>query len=154
MLRKTKVVGKFVEFHGPGVVGLPVPDRATLSNMAPEYGATLGIFPVDEETCSYLNGTGRPGSLVETVRGYYTAQQMFGAKEGNGVEYSAVVELNLDEIEPSVAGPRRPQDRIPLSSLKKDFRNLLQKPLNAGGFGKSADDMDRRFAAPDAISGK
>jgi aconitate hydratase len=154
MLRKTKVVGKFVEFHGPGIVDLPVPDRATISNMAPEYGATLGIFPVDEMTCSYLKDTGRPESLVEAVRGYYKAQQMFGANEGDEAEYSTMLELNLDEIEPSVAGPRRPQDRIPLSSLKKDIRNLLQKPVSEGGYGKSVEDIDRRFPAPHGVGRK
>ncbi len=154
MLRKTKVVGKFVEFHGPGIVDLPVPDRATISNMAPEYGATLGIFPVDKETCSYLKQTGRPESVVEAVCNYYTAQQMFGANEGDKIEYSTKLELKLDEIEPSIAGPKRPQDRIPLSSLKKDIQSLLQKPLSEGGYGKSAEDIDRKWPAPEGIGRK
>jgi aconitate hydratase len=145
MLRKTKVVGKFVEFYGPGAVGLRVPDRATVSNMAPEYGATAGIFPVDEETCSYLRDTGRPDALVEAVRNYFTAQQMFGAHEDGAIDYSAVLELNLDEIEPCVAGPRRPQDRIPLRRLHEDMNLLLQKPLSEGGYGKPAADIDKAF---------
>ena len=147
MLRKAKVVGKFVEFCGPGIAGLPVPDRATIGNMAPEYGATVGLFPVDEETCSYLRDTGRPGPQVEAVRSYYQAQQMFGLAEDSRIEYSEMLELNLDEIEPSVAGPKRPQDRIPLSRLKQDFRKLLQKPPAEGGYGKSAAELEIEFSA-------
>ena len=146
ILRKTKVVGKFVEFFGPGVAELPVVDRATISNMAPEYGATLGIFPVDEMTCSYLRNTGRPAALVEAVRNYYTAQQMFGAEDKSRVEYSAVVELNLGEIEPCVAGPKRPQDRIPLRRLKDDIKQLLLKPLKEGGYGKAVSDVEKTFS--------
>jgi len=153
MLRETKVVGKFVEFHGPGIVDLPVPDRATISNMAPEYGATLGIFPVDKETCSYLKQTGRHGSVVEAVRNYYSAQQMFGANEGDEIEYSTKLELSLDEIEPGIAGPKRPQDRIPLSGLKMRIQDILQKPLSEGGYGKSAEDIDRKLPAPEGIGG-
>jgi aconitate hydratase len=146
MLRRTNVVGKFVEFFGPGVAGLPVVDRATISNMAPEYGATLGLFPVDEMTCSYLQYTGRSDALVEAVRNYYTAQQMFGASDGSQVEYTTVLELNLGEIEPSVAGPKRPQDRIPLQRLKQDIGRLLLKPIKEGGYGKSRADLDRRYS--------
>jgi aconitate hydratase len=145
LLRKTKVVGKFVEFYGPGVAGLPVTDRATIANMAPEYGATLGLFPVDEETCSYLSGTGRSPAHVEAVRNYYQAQNMFGSADSGKVEYSATLELDLAEIEPSVAGPKRPQDRIALSKLKPDIRQIFLKPVNEGGFGKSASDLDSEF---------
>jgi aconitate hydratase len=145
ILRKTKVVGKFIEFFGPGVACLPVPDRATISNMAPEYGATLALFPVDEETCSYLRDTGREKGQVEAVRDYYKAQQMFGAPENGPIEYSAVLDLNLEEIEPSVAGPKRPQDRIPLWKLKQDIRQMLMKPLNEGGYGKTESDLGKRF---------
>jgi aconitate hydratase len=144
ILRKANVVGKFVEFYGPGVAHLPVPDRATISNMAPEYGATLGLFPVDEKTCTYLSNTGRHGELADAVRGYYTAQEMFGAHDGP-VEYSHSIELDLEEIEPSVAGPRRPQDRIPLSYVKQSFRQLLTKPVAQGGFGKSESDKAADF---------
>jgi aconitate hydratase len=154
MLRKAGVVGKFVEFHGPGVAGLPVPDRATISNMAPEYGATLGLFPVDEATCSYLRDTGRPKELVEAVRAYYTAQQMFAAHDNNQVEYSAALELNLEEIEPSVAGPRRPQDRIPLGRLKEGFRDLLLKSPSEGGYGKSASEIDKGFPPAAGVRGE
>jgi aconitate hydratase len=145
ILRKTKVVGKFIEFFGLGVACLPVPDRATISNMAPEYGATLALFPVDEETCSYLRDTGREKGQVEAVRDYYKAQQMFGAPENGPIEYSAVLDLNLEEIEPSVAGPKRPQDRIPLWKLKQDIRQMLMKPLNEGGYGKTESDLGKRF---------
>jgi aconitate hydratase len=147
MLRRANVVGKFVEFYGPGVAGLSVPDRATIGNMAPEYGATIGLFPVDEETCSYLSSTGRPESHVEMVRNYYMAQQMFGLHDNSRIEYSTVLEINLDEIEPSVAGPKRPQDRIPLRHLKRDFVQLLQKPPAEGGYGKSMVEIDRQFEA-------
>jgi aconitate hydratase len=140
ILRRTKVVGKFVEFYGAGIAGLPVTDRSTISNMAPEYGATLALFPVDEETCTYLRDTGRGQYLVDAVRSYYQAQQMFGAPEEGSVEYSTVVELDLQDIEPSVAGPKRPQDRVPLWRLKQDIQQILQKPISEGGYGKGADE--------------
>jgi aconitate hydratase len=154
LLRKTKVVGKFVEFYGPGIAGMSVPDRATISNMAPEYGATSGLFPVDEETCAYLGDTGRPRDLVDTVRDYYTAQQMFGSNNPVDVEYSLTLELNLDEIEPCVAGPRRPQDRIPLQKLKENIRQLLLKPATEGGYGKSTADLDGEFSVATQVYGK
>jgi aconitate hydratase len=153
LLRKTSVVGKFIEFYGPGIAGLPVPDRATISNMAPEYGATAGLFPVDEETCSYLRHTGRSQSLVDAVRDYYTAQQMFGSGDNASVEYSAMLELNLDEIEPCVAGPKRPQDRIPLPKLKENFKQLLLKPAAEGGYGKSAAELEEKYPITDPVYG-
>jgi aconitate hydratase len=153
LLRKTKVVGKFIEFYGPGVAGLPVPDRATISNMAPEYGATVGLFPVDEETCSYLRHTGRPQSLVDAVRDYYTAQQMFGSCDNSGVEYSVTLDLNLDEIEPCVAGPKRPQDRIPLPQLKESIQQLLLKPAAEGGYGKSEAELDGKYSVAGQVYG-
>ncbi len=146
MLRKARVVGKFVEFYGPGVSGLSVPDRATIGNMAPEYGATIGLFPVDEETCTYLRYTGRTEDHVDTVRDYYRAQQMFGSPDANRIEYSSVLELNLNDIEPSVAGPKRPQDRIPLGKVKQDFHQLLLKPQAEGGYGKSESDVGKSFS--------
>jgi aconitate hydratase len=145
MLRRIKVVGKFVEFLGPGMAALTVPDRATLSNMSPEYGATIGFFSVDEETCAYLRNTGRNPALVESVRNYYTAQQMFGLHEDSRIEYSAVYDLNLADVEPCVAGPKRPQDRIPLGKLKEEFRRILQNPVNQGGYAKAAPELDRDF---------
>jgi aconitate hydratase len=145
MLRKAKVVGKFVEFYGPGIAGLPVPDRATIANMAPEYGATIGLFPVDEQTCRYLKDTGRSEEQVEAVRNYYTAQEMFGSGDNSQIEYSDMLVLNLEEIEPSVAGPKRPQDRIPLTRLAEDLRQFLTKPLSEGGYGKSTAELAKVF---------
>ncbi|GMW03886.1 MAG: aconitate hydratase A [Candidatus Hydrogenedentota bacterium] len=127
-LRQEHVVGKFVEYHGEGAASLSVPDRATLGNMSPEYGATVGYFPVDEQTCRYLQATGRTDDHVETVRRYFQAQGMFGIPEQGQCEYSTVVDVNLAEIEPSVAGPKRPQDRIALSQLKERFLTLLASP--------------------------
>jgi aconitate hydratase len=146
LLRKTKVVGKFVEFFGPGVSDLPIPDRATISNMAPEYGATVGLFPVDDETCTYLLNTGRSPELVETVRNYYRAQQMFGIHDTASIDYSIVIHLNLDEIEPCVSGPKRPQDRIPVRKLKETMHALLVKPLTEGGYGKPDSEVEREYS--------
>jgi aconitate hydratase len=145
MLRKTKVVGKFVEFHGEGAASLSVTDRATIANMAPEYGATMGFFPVDEETCIYLKATGRTDEQVDAVRNYYQAQGLFGIPKEGQCEYSVVLELDLSSISPSVAGPKRPQDRIELSNLKDQFLNLLQKPTGEGGYGKSSDEVGARY---------
>ena len=139
MLRQTKVVGKFVEFFGKGAASLSVVDRATIANMAPEYGATMGFFPVDEATCEYMAATGRDAEQVDRVRRYYKAQGMFGIPEAGQCDYSQTVELDLATIEPAVAGPKRPQDRIPLTSLKEQFNGLLAKPVNEGGYGKPGD---------------
>src|SRR6266436_140320 len=145
MLRLAKVVGKFVEFHGEGASSLSVTDRATIANMAPEYGATMGFFPVDEQTCVYLKATGRTENQVAAVRNYYKAQGMFGIPKSGECQYSAVLDLELASISPSVAGPKRPQDRIELSNLKDRFIDLLQKPANEGGYGKSKAEMDSRY---------
>ncbi|MDQ2975471.1 MAG: aconitate hydratase [Acidobacteriota bacterium] len=145
MLRKAKVVGKFVEFHGAGAASLSVTDRATIANMAPEYGATMGFFPVDEETCIYLKATGRTDEQVDAVRNYYQAQGLFGIPKEGQCDYSVVLELDLSSISPSVAGPKRPQDRIELSDLKDQFLNLLQKPTGEGGYGKSSDEVGARY---------
>ena len=144
MLRKAKVVGKFVEFHGSGATSLSVTDRATIANMSPEYGATMGFFPVDEETCIYLKATGRTDEHVESVRNYFRAQGMFGIPKSGECEYSVLLDLDLGSILPSVAGPKRPQDRIELSKLKDQFCELLRKPVADGGYGKSDDDCDAR----------
>jgi aconitate hydratase len=147
MLRQAKVVGKFVEFHGEGASSLSVTDRATIANMAPEYGATMGFFPVDEETCLYLEATGRSAEQVSAVRNYYTAQGMFGIPRRGDCHYSTVLELDLATIQPSVAGPKRPQDRIELPNLKDQFRSLLQKPVSEGGYGKSEQEITARYFA-------
>src|SRR3954465_12211316 len=144
MLRKAKVVGKFVEFFGPGAAALPVVDRATIANMAPEYGATMGFFPVKEETCQYLLQTGRSKEQVDTFRNYFKAQDMFGMPERNDLEYSQTLELNLGTVHPSVAGPKRPQDRIELPNLKNRFTELFQKPIAENGYNKPAEDLGKR----------
>jgi aconitate hydratase len=146
MLRKAKVVGKFVEFFGPGAAALAVTDRATIANMAPEYGATMGFFPVDEETCQYLIDTGRPEEHVATFRNYFKAQDLFGMPEAGDIEYSQIVELDLSEVQASVAGPKRPQDRILLPDLKNRFLELFQKPVTEAGYSKRLEDLDKRFA--------
>ncbi|MDQ2855079.1 MAG: aconitate hydratase AcnA, partial [Acidobacteriota bacterium] len=147
MLRKAKVVGKFVEFHGEGAAKLAVTDRATIANMAPEYGATMGFFPVDEETCIYLTATGRLDSHVAAMRSYYKAQGMFGIPKQGQCDYSLVIDLDLSTISPSVAGPKRPQDRIELSNLKRQFGELMSKPISEGGYGKSSDEIAARYFA-------
>src|SRR6266540_346412 len=145
MLRKAKVVGKFVEFHGDGAASLSVTDRATIANMSPEYGATMGFFPVDEETCVYLKATGRTEEHIAAVRGYYQAQGLFGIPKEGECEYTTVLDLDLASIVPSVAGPKRPQDRIELSKLKEQFGELLEKPIAYGGYGKSSDEIKARY---------
>jgi aconitate hydratase len=134
VLREARVVGKLVEFHGDGAAQLSVPDRATLANMAPEYGATIGFFPVDEQTCRYLLATGRSQDHVETVRRYFQAQGLFGTPKRGQCDYTDVLDVDLDAVEPCVAGPRRPQDRIALGRLKEQFHALL---TSEGGYGKS-----------------
>ena len=145
MMRKAKVVGKFVEFHGAGAASLSVTDRATIANMAPEYGATMGFFPVDEETCAYLLATGRSEQHVDLVRQYYQAQGMFGMPRQGECDYSVVFDLDLNSITPSVAGPKRPQDRIELPNLKEQFTQLMLKPASEGGYGKSEDELWTRY---------
>jgi aconitate hydratase len=145
MMRKAKVVGKFVEFHGSGAASLSVTDRATIANMAPEYGATMGFFPVDEETCAYLIATGRSEEHVDLVRQYYKAQGMFGMPGQGECDYSVVFDLDLGSIVPSVAGPKRPQDRIELPKLKEQFNELMLKPVGEGGYGKTEDELSTRF---------
>src|SRR6185503_5098764 len=147
LLRKTKVVGKFVEFHGEGAASLSVTDRATIANMSPEYGATMGYFPPDEKTCEYLKATGREDAHVEAVCNYFKAQAMFGMPQKGDIDYTTVLELGLDTIVPSVAGPKRPQDRIALPDLKNAFINLLQQDAKAGGYGKPFSEIDVRYAA-------
>jgi len=147
LLRKAKVVGKFVEFHGEGAASLSVVDRATIANMSPEYGATMGYFPPDEKTCEYLKATGRDDDHVEAVGNYFKAQGMFGMPRKGEIEYSTLLELDLDTIVPSVAGPKRPQDRIPLPALKDNFSELLRRDVKSGGYGKSDEEITARYAA-------
>ena len=142
MLRRAKVVGKFVEYHGEGAATLSATDRATIANMSPEYGATMGFFPVDEETCAYYKATGRTDEQVETVRNYFTAQGMFGMPGKDECSYSTVLDLDLAVVQPSVSGPKRPQDRINLPEIKERFGELLEKPFSENGYNKSADEID------------
>jgi len=141
MLRKKGVVGKFVEFFGPGVAALPLADRATIANMAPEYGATIGVFPVDEQTLAYLRMSNRPKALIELVEAYYREQGMFLTANAPEPEFSDTLELDLDSVRPSLAGPRRPQDRINLPDVKRNFVDFLagnaQKQAQVGTNGAS-----------------
>jgi aconitate hydratase len=137
MLRRAKVVGKFVEFYGEGAEKLSVTDRATIANMAPEYGATMGFFPVDEATCQYYLATGRSAAQVDALRNYYQAQGLFGIPKEGQCEYSQTLSLDLATVKPSVAGPKRPQDRINLYALKESFETLLSLPKEDGGYGKT-----------------
>ncbi|MBI5936255.1 MAG: aconitate hydratase AcnA [Betaproteobacteria bacterium] len=141
MLRRAKVVGKFVEFFGEGAAKLPVTDRATIANMAPEYGATMGFFPVDEATCQYYLATGRDQAKVDALRNYFKAQNLFGIATDDQCEYSQVLELDLGTVKPSVAGPKRPQDRINLYALKECFDTLLGLPKEEGGYGKQGSEV-------------
>ncbi|MGI9296813.1 MAG: aconitate hydratase AcnA [Gammaproteobacteria bacterium] len=144
MLRNAGVVGKFVEFFGEGARTLSVPDRATIGNMAPEYGATMGFFPADEKTIVYLRSTGRDESLLQTVEAYYRAQNMFGISGEGECDYSRILTADLSAVEPSVAGPRRPQDRIPLRLLKQKFTELFSAPAESGGYGKKPEALSAR----------
>src|ERR1700704_2603632 len=135
MLRAQKVVGKFVEFYGEGAASLPVPDRATIGNMSPEYGATMGFFPVDQESVNYLRATGRSDEQCAAFENYFRAQNMFGMPRQGQIDYSVDLQLDLGQVQPGVAGPKRPQDRINLPELDQTFRSLLQKPVKDGGYG-------------------
>src|SRR5216684_4413265 len=141
MLRAQKVVGKFVEFYGQGAASLPVPDRATIGNMSPEYGATMGYFPVDQESVNYLRATGRTDEQCAAFESYFRAQKMFGMPHKGEIDYSVDLEVNLSDVQPGVAGPKRPQDRINLPELGKTFRALLEKPITDGGYGKGDVDL-------------
>ena len=139
ILRKQKVVGKFVEFFGEGTSTLPVPDRATIGNMAPEYGATMGFFPVDEKTVEYFRGTGRTDEEVEAFEAYFRAQGLFGVPKAGDIQFSQVVKLDLGDVTPSLAGPKRPQDRIELGNVAQQFKSLFSKPNSENGFNQPAE---------------
>ncbi|MEO6183330.1 MAG: aconitate hydratase, partial [Verrucomicrobiota bacterium] len=145
MLRKAKVVGKFVEFFGQGAAALGVVDRATIANMAPEYGATMGFFPIDQETVNYLRATGRSEDHCQLYENYYRAQNLFGTPEKGEINYSVSLEMDLDSVVPSVAGPKRPQDRIELNKLKEEFVKSFSKPISENGFNKPAEELSRSF---------
>ncbi|QUN27328.1 aconitate hydratase AcnA [Cupriavidus sp. KK10] len=154
MLRKEKVVGKFVEFFGEGTASLALPDRATIGNMAPEYGATMGFFPVDEKTIDYFKGTGRTEEEIAAFEGYFRAQKMFGIPKAGEIDYSKVVTLDLGTVAPSLAGPKRPQDRIEIGNVKSTFASLFSKPVAENGFNKEAADLDRAYTTTDGLEVK
>ncbi len=151
MLRKAKVVGKFVEFFGEGTRSLSVPDRATIANMAPEYGATMGFFPVDEKTIEYFRYTGRSADDVSAIESYFKAQEMFGVSMKGDLDYTETLELDLDTVRTSLAGPKRPQDRIELGKLKSKFTELFAAPIASNGFSKKPEDLARRFKTKDGV---
>lgn len=148
-LRKEKVVGKFVEFFGEGAASLSATDRATIANMAPEYGATVGFFPVDDATIRYFRNTGRTDEEVSALESYFKAQGMFGIPKAGQIDYTRVVELDLGSVTASVAGPRRPQDRIELGNLKKRFTELFGLPVAEGGFNKKTDELANTYRTRD-----
>lgn len=151
LLRARRVVGKFVEFYGEGAGSLPLFDRATIGNMAPEYGATMGFFPIDGESVNYLKMTGRSDETWERFENYFQAQQMFGMPKKGEIDYSVDIDLDLATVQPSVSGPKRPQDRINLGELGETFRGLFTKPVAEGGYGKSEDLLSKR--TPVSVNG-
>ncbi len=151
MLRKAKVVGKFVEFFGEGTASLSVTDRATIGNMAPEYGATMGFFPVDAKTIDYFKGTGRTKAEIEMFEAYFKAQKLFGVPKAGQIDYSQTLTLDLGTVAPSLAGPKRPQDRIELGSVKTQFESLFAKPVAENGFNQPAERLGKTFKTSDGI---
>ena len=145
ILRREKVVGKFVEFFGEGTRSLALPDRATIGNMAPEYGATMGFFPVDEKTIDYFRGTGRSKAEIEAFEGYFRAQELFGVPAAGEIDYSHVVRLDLGTVAPSLAGPKRPQDRIELGNVSSKFDELFSAPAAHNGFNQPIERLGRSF---------
>jgi aconitate hydratase len=143
MLRKKGVVGKFVEFYGPGLSNLNLADRATVANMAPEYGATVGFFPVDEESLNYLRTTGRDESLIQLVKAYYQAQGLFRTDDTPDPVFTDTIELDLSTVVPSLSGPRRPQDRIELNKMKEAWNETLRKPIDESGFGLTEEEISK-----------
>ncbi len=152
ILRREKVVGKFVEFFGEGTGTLALPDRATIANMAPEYGATMGFFPVDEKTIEYFKGTGRTKGEIEAFEAYFRAQKMFGVPKKGDIRYSQEVSLDLGSVTPSLAGPKRPQDRIELGQLKTRFGELFSQPSSANGFNQPAEKLPQTFTGADGLA--
>ena len=154
MLRKEKVVGKFVEFFGEGTRSLSLPDRATIGNMAPEYGATMGFFPVDEKTIDYFKGTGRTDAEISAFENYFKAQNLFGIPKDGDIDYTKVVTLDLGTVAPSLAGPKRPQDRIEIGHVKSTFSDLFSKPVAENGFAKKEADLDAQYTTSNGVNVK
>ena len=151
MLRREKVVGKFVEFFGEGTTTLSLTDRATIANMAPEYGATMGFFPVDDATIDYFRGTGRSKAEIDAFEGYFRAQKLYGIPKSGDIDYTHVVALDLGAVSPSLAGPKRPQDRIEIGNVKANFAELFSKPTAENGFNKKAEDLDATYVNTDGV---
>ncbi|AST32504.2 aconitate hydratase AcnA [Ralstonia solanacearum] len=154
LLRKEKVVGKFVEFFGEGTASLSLPDRATIGNMAPEYGATMGFFPVDEKTVDYFKGTGRTKEEINAFEGYFKAQKLFGVPKAGEIDYTKTLTLDLSTVAPSLAGPKRPQDRIEIGNVKSTFSSLFAKPVAENGFNKKSEDLDKTFTTSNGVDVK
>ncbi|MFZ6779541.1 aconitate hydratase AcnA [Undibacterium sp. Ji83W] len=154
LLRKAKVVGKFVEFFGAGTRSLSLTDRATIANMAPEYGATMGFFPVDEATIDYFKGTGRTKAEIDAFEGYFKAQKMFGIPDAGDIDYTTEISLDLSTVAPSLAGPKRPQDRIEIGNVKSTFADLFSKPTAENGFNKKAEDLNAVYTNTDGVNVK
>ncbi|AOJ77854.1 aconitate hydratase [Burkholderia ubonensis] len=154
MLRKEKVVGKFVEFFGEGTKTLALPDRATIANMAPEYGATMGFFPVDEKTIDYFKGTGRTKAEIAAFENYFKAQDLFGIPKAGEIDYTKTLTLDLLTVAPSLAGPKRPQDRIEIGNVKSTFTELFSKPVAENGFAKKAEDLDAGYTTSNGVNVK
>lgn len=152
MLRKEKVVGKFVEFFGEGTASLALPDRATIANMAPEYGATMGFFPVDDKTIEYFKGSGRTKDEIDAFKSYFKAQGLYGVPKAGDLNYSKVVELDLTTVAPSLAGPKRPQDRIEIGNVKSNFAELLSKPTSENGFNKKPEDLNATYTTTNGVN--
>jgi len=151
LLRREKVVGKFVEFFGEGTGSLSVTDRATVANMAPEYGATMGFFPVDEKTVAYVRGTGRTEEECARLEAYFKAQGLFGVPRRGDIDYSSTLSLDLATVAPSLAGPKRPQDRIEIGRVKDSFTRLFSAPVADNGFGMQAGSLAKRYQTADGI---
>ncbi len=151
LLRKEKVVGTFVEFFGEGAASIAVPDRATISNMAPEYGATMGFFPVDDKTIEYFENTGRTSKEVDAFRNYFKAQHLYGMPAAGQIDYTRIVTLDLATVTPSLAGPKRPQDRIELGQMKQTFTELFSKPVTENGFSKDNSVLDQAYKTRDGL---
>jgi aconitate hydratase len=154
MLRKEKVVGKFVEFFGEGTASLSLTDRATIANMAPEYGATMGFFPVDDATIDYFKGTGRTKAEIDAFENYFKAQGLYGIPKSGEIDYTHVVALDLGSVAPSLAGPKRPQDRIEIGNVKHNFAELFAKPVSENGFNKKIEDLDATYTNSDGVKVK
>ena len=151
LLRKHKVVGKFVEFFGSGTSTLTLTDRATIANMAPEYGATMGFFPVDDATIDYFKGTGRTKAEIDAFAAYFKAQGLYGIPKKGDIDFTKEVELDLSSVAPSLAGPKRPQDRIEIGNVKSTFSDLFSKPVSENGFNKKPEDLNAVYETSNGV---